>query len=267
MSQDFTKPIGVGGMPSIRLPGQPEIEPAELYRRLGRIIEAAPEHLFAEDGPFAPNELEWIGQASALISAVGDLTLNTEIQVATNGLTSGPADRRMANYQKLMFILYKALAMVEMRCPPGVQGSFIPAGSPYEAFEAVAKVFRTAKTDILIVDPYLDATVLRDFCTTAPEQVRLRLLTDEEMVRPDLEPAGRRWKEQHPARPIEIRLAPPRALHDRAFLVDRQDAWTVTQSLKDFATRAHGEIVRAVDIAPLKIAAYEKVWLEARQIV
>jgi hypothetical protein len=87
-------------------------------------------------------------------------------------------------------------------------------------------------------------------------------------ARPDLEPAGRRWKVQyHTSRPVEIRFAPLRALHDRAFIIDSTQAWTVTQSLKDFATRAHGEIVRADDIAALKIAAYEDIWSKARQIV
>ena len=104
--------------------------------------------------------------------------------------------------------------------------------------------------------------------TSAPQrQVLLRLLTDEGGARPDLEPAGRRWREQYPARPIEIRLAPARALHDRAFNVDSAQAWTITQSLKDFATRARGEIVRADDIADLKIAAHEDIWAKAKPII
>jgi hypothetical protein len=258
MSQDLSSLMNM-------VTGHPKMEPEEVYRRLGRIIETAP-MLDDGEGPFYPEELKWIGQASAAISMLGDLTLNQEAQVAVNGLTAGTG-RRATSFQKLMVILHKALALAELRCPPGVQGAFIPAGSPLDAFQAVAKILRTATKDILIIDPYLDHTVLTDFCPAAPEKVMLRLLADEKAVRPDLEPAGRRWKEQHPARPVEIRLASPRTLHDRAFLIDGQRAWTVTQSLKDFATRAHGEIVRAEDIAVLKIAAYEDIWSRARQIV
>src|SRR5437763_3513212 len=240
-------------------PGEPRMEPQELYQRLGRIIGSSPMSLDGVE-PLYPGEMEWIGQASALSAMVGDLGLSAETQVAVNGLHS---PGRAVSYQKLLLILYKALAQVELHCPPSVQGSFIPAGSPHDAFEAVAKILRTAKKDVLIVDPYMDATVLNDFCTTAPEQVLLRLLTDEGAVRPDLEPAGRRWIAQHATRPIQIRFAPARALHDRAFIVDSAKAWTVTQSLKDLATRAHGEIVRADDIAQLKIPAYEDVWSKA----
>jgi hypothetical protein len=151
MSQDFNSLMNM-------VTGQTKMEPEELYRRLGRIIETSPMLFEDGDAPLFPSEMEWIGQASALLSMVGDLTLIAETQVAVNGLHS---PRRAVSYQKLLLILHKALSLVELRCPPRVQGAFIPAGSPYDAFEAVAKIFRTAKKSILIVDPYMDATVLK----------------------------------------------------------------------------------------------------------
>jgi hypothetical protein len=69
------------------------------------------------------------------------------------------------------------------------------------------------------------------------------------------------WTSQHgTSRPLGVRLAPPRALHDRAILIDGMTAWILTQSIKDFAKRSPAEIVRADDTASLKIAAYEAVW-------
>ena len=64
-----------------------------------------------------------------------------------------------------------------------------------------------------------------------------------------------------------VRLAPSKTLHDRAILIDRITAWTLTQSLKDFAKRSPAEIVRADDTAILKIAAYENLWTSAQIIV
>ena len=69
------------------------------------------------------------------------------------------------------------------------------------------------------------------------------------------------------ARPLQVRLAPPKALHDRAIFTDQTTAWTLTQSLKDFAKRSPAEIVRADDIAALKIAAYEAIWANAQIVV
>jgi hypothetical protein len=98
-----------------------------------------------------------------------------------------------------------------------------------------------------------------------PEGVPLRLLADEKDFKPTLVPASERWVQQYAGkRPLEVRLAPPRSLHDRAIIVDKKSAWTLTQSLKDFATRSHAEIVSAADIADLKIPAYEDVWSRSK---
>jgi hypothetical protein len=74
-------------------------------------------------------------------------------------------------------------------------------------------------------------------------------------------------KQQFQFQPLEVRFAPARTLHDRAFLVDGERAWTVTQSLKDLAKRSPAEIVRADDTAALKIAAYEQIWSSAKVVV
>jgi len=58
----------------------------------------------------------------------------------------------------------------------------------------------------------------------------------------------------------------PKTLHDRAIFVDKAKAWTLTQSLKDFAKRSPAEIVRADDTAALKIAAYEAIWATSKVI-
>jgi hypothetical protein len=62
-------------------------------------------------------------------------------------------------------------------------------------------------------------------------------------------------------------LAPAKALHDRAIFIDKTTAWTLTQSLKDFAKRSPAEIVRADDVAALKIDAYENIWAKAKIVV
>jgi hypothetical protein len=170
-------------------------------------------------------------------------------------------------HQKLMLVLYRVLASAELASPPGAQGAFIPVGNSFDAYAAVAKVMASARRDVLIVDPYMDDTVLIDFGGTLPERVTLRLLTDQATVKPSLAPAAGRWKAQHSSRPLEVRLASAKALHDRAIFIDGHEAWTVTQSLKDLAKRSPAEIVRADDIAPLKIASYEDIWSKSTVVV
>jgi hypothetical protein len=233
-----------------------------LYRQVGRLIASVPD--FKIFGDLSPDHLQWIGRASALIKSSGDLLSQAEFSMSSANLL-GP--RREEAFRELMMILYKVLADAELKSPASAQGAFIPAGNSFDAFAAVSKVLGTAKGDVLIVDPYLDETVLTDFSGAVSAGVALRLLADEATVKTTLHPASIRWAKQYPARPLQVRLAPPKALHDRAIFLDRTSAWILTQSLKDFAKRAPAEIVRADDTAALKIAAYEAVWTTAAVIV
>ena len=239
------------------------IEPEDLYRRVGRLIESAPS--FEGIGPLAAEQMTWLGRAEALIDVSDDISARAEFALGKSKLTF--PSQRPIGFQGLMLALYKVLANAELKAPPGSQGAFIPVGSSFDAYAAVSKILSSGKTDILIVDPYMDDSVLLEFGGTLIEGVTLRLLTDTATVRPNLAPAALRWKSQYPSRPLDVRMAAPKALHDRAIFVDRKDAWAVTQSLKDLAKRSPAEIVRADDTAPLKIAAYEDIWSKATIIV
>jgi hypothetical protein len=95
--------------------------------------------------------------------------------------------------------------------------------------------------------------------------VSIRLLADRQSHKATLRPAQTHWNSQYgQGRPLEVRLAPSRTLHDRAVLVDSTAAWTLTQSLNAFATRSPAMIVRVDDeTAALKISAYEAMWAAA----
>ena len=151
-----------------------------------------------------------------------------------------------------------------MRSPAASAGAFIPVGNTFDAFAAISKLLKDAIKDVLIVDPYLDETALTEFGLAVPAGIPLRLLADTSSHKATLLPASTRWIAQHgPSRPLAVRLAAPKTLHDRAIFVDGERAWTLTQSLKDFAKRSPAEIVRADDTAALKIAAYEAIWAAA----
>ena len=207
----------------------------------------------------------WIGRAQALVSASGDIQASVAFDLSSRKVQF--AFRHDA-FNELMMILHKVLASAELKAPPNVRGAFIPAGNSFDAFAAVTKVLQAAVKDILVVDPYMDEFVLTDFAGSIPAGVPLRLLTDQQTVKPSLSPAAARWHAQYGnQRPLAVRLALAKTLHDRVIFIDGKTAWILTQSLKDFAKRSPAEIVRADDTAALKITAYEQIWSEAAVIV
>lgn len=234
------------------------MDPESLYRQLGRLIETMPDFFSGE--AWSTDTHKWVGRADALVMESGDLRDQTEWRTAIMLFNEKPH----AAASHITTVLYRVLAAAELKAPPSVRGAFIPAGGSFDAFAALAKVLQTANKEVLIVDPYMDETALTEFGGAVPAGVLLRLLADQSNHKPTLQPAATRWASQHGAsRPIQVRLAPQRTLHDRAIFIDRMTAWTLTQSLKDFAKRSPAEIVRADDTAALKIDAYEAIWANA----
>lgn len=233
-----------------------------LYRRLGRLIEVAPPT--PQTSALSPEFMKWIGQVSAAIGDTDDILLRSEVSAAIAGLQY---PNRGDYVQRIMIVLYKALAIAELNAPQDARGAFIPVGNAFDAYSAVSKILGSATKSIFVVDPYMDETVITDFAGSAVEGISFRLLTDEATAKPNLSPAVARWNQQYHSRQLDVRIAPPRMLHDRAIFIDGTHAWTVTQSLKDLAKRSPAEIVRGDDTAALKIAAYESIWSAAKKII
>lgn len=238
---------------------------ATLYAQLGRLLQTAPDmstYLTIE----RPEVLQWVGRAAALVGEVEATAYDlVSLTTAVDHLRTGAWK---AAVTQIFAIVYRAHAKCESRLPVGSGGTFIPVGNAFDAFAALAKILQSAKADVMIVDPYMDESALTEFGLTVPTGISLRLMADEASHKPSLAPAAAKWISQHgTSRPVAVRLAAPKSLHDRAIFIDGSSAWTLTQSLKDFAKRSPAEIVRADDTASLKIAAYEQIWSAATPLV
>ena len=170
---------------------------------------------------------------------------------------------RAQNAQAIAAIVHEALAKAELKAPAAVQGTFIAAGHTFDAFAAVSRVLGTAKTDVLMVDPYADEKALMDYAVLAPDQVSVRLLADQADYK-KVSQACRRtlgaavWR---PTRPLSVRVAAAKTLHDRLISLDGATAWTLGQSFKDMVARSHTSLVRMdPESGSRKIAAYETMW-------
>jgi hypothetical protein len=229
--------------------------PEAIYLQLGQLVAEMPD---LATGPITPEMNEWMGRAVALVELVDRLD-TIPLKVACQTLNSAIRD---SNVQTIAAIVHQALAKAELNAPASVRGAFIAAGDKFDAFAAVGKVLEMANAEVLMVDPYADAKALTDYALLAKENVSVRLLSDAADYKASLRPAAQHWTHQFGAlRPLEVRLAPAKALHDRLIQVDGSTVWLVGRSFKDLATRSHTSIVRMdPDSAALKIAAYTVLW-------
>lgn len=237
------------------------IDSETLYRQLGRLIETMPD-LTAH--PLSNEAHLWLGRAYALVKEVDNsVAIRFSVNADNLGTFLGSnADKEIKN------IIFRCFAITERKAPVSAIGAFIPVGDSFDAFAALSKIFQTATKDVLIIDPYMDGTALTEFGIAIPENVCLRLMTDQASYKADLLPAAKKWVQQYGiVRPLLVRFAPQKTLHDRAIFIDQTAAWSLTQSLKDFAKRSPAEIIRANDTADLKIIAYKEVWDSAQIVI
>lgn len=232
-----------------------------IFRQLVALLAEMPELRAVTETMSTPNEtLQWLGKAQALVEAMpfpndsGKLSVEISMLISTKG-SSTYAD-------KIKMTLLKTLEQARLKVPPTTSGAFITAGNEFDAIAVLTKVLSDASSEIMIIDPYMDGSVLSDFAVLAQEGVAVCLLTDASAARPGLEPSRDRWISQYSnLRPLTVKFAPERTLHDRLIIIDKSIAWILTQSLKDFAKRAPATVQRAdKDLAALKIAAYAAIW-------
>lgn len=207
-------------------------------------------------------EQMWLAQVRAALLSLNDPLNGGSFDAAVHMLQMADQLYRPTARTQVTQCMFNALAQAGQNRPAAVRGAFLPAQSPHDALVAVRKVTEAAKVSVLFVDPYADATLLDTYAIQMREQVQVLLLADAGSVKPSLKPAGIAWVSQYAAtRPLEIRLAPARALHDRMIVVDNNDAWVVGQSFNALAVRAPTSIAKLdIETARMKIDAHIALW-------
>lgn len=247
-----------------KLPGMREAADWEaLYHQLGQIISDEPK-IPAGDKRGSSEVLRWLGRAEALIDEVSGVVDHHNfgnLRATMLRTTLADAETQMRHIRGL---LYTALAKAEMNAPTAAKGAFIPAGNSFDALTVVAGILRECKGSVLIVDPYMDAVTLTDFLPMAADGLPIRLLASGKQKSAGLPEAVERWRTQYAqVRPIELRLAPPRALHDR-LIMDDLSVWSLSQSFNAIAQRSPAMVQRvSTDIALAKREAFTDMWSSA----
>src|SRR3954454_6985902 len=155
-----------------------------LYIQLGRLAESIPN--FRGRRPFSTDTHKWLARLYAVLNASDQSSDAHRIKQLTSSMASSASESEI---NEVHGILFRLLAVAELKAPAPVQGSFIPVGNAFDALSAIGAVLKEESRNLLIVDPYLDERVLTDFAPQIAEGVSIRLLSDRAGYRPTLPPA------------------------------------------------------------------------------
>ena len=194
--------------------------PEMLYHQLGRARNEMP----AWSMLGRPEASKWTGRVLAVVEAANCTIELVNLRIYFEGAA------RQGSSEKIGLLIAQTidtvLAKLELKLPADMQGAFIPAGGVFDGYQACSKALGIAQKHAMLVDPYTDDTLISAFVALAPETVPVYVLTDAQTAKPSLKPAAERWIAQHGAkRPLEVRQAPAKSLHDRLIITDGSAAW------------------------------------------
>lgn len=182
---------------------------------------------------------QWINTGEGLLlSALG----NGHPAIQTFGAAQcgvfGPGDTpaylmHQANQQLdgMLSVLRSVAEQLRWQLPDPTQ-VFLPAGSVHDAYVEIRKIVQLVKSEVLIVDSYVDET-LWPLLKNIPSSAKIRILTMK--MKGDFALEAKNFAGQH-GNAIEIRQTI--TYHDRFILVDRNQCWHLGASIKDAGTKA-----------------------------
>lgn len=229
---------------------------AIILGELRALASSVPE--FATYSPTSRTHLEWLGKASALITAWNRYEA---ISFKSSAESLSIELMRDSNVGRLMSTLYRVIAELELEVQSHPAQAFGP-GAVYDFFKSFRELLQSATTTLLVVDPFLDEQVFDAYLSVLNPSVTVRLLAREHAAA--LKPAVAAFIAQH-KRAVEVRKS--KRLHDRIVFIDDRSCWVLGQSIKDAAANKPTYLAPLPqDVAILKKQDYEDIWNAATPI-
>lgn len=196
----------------------------------------------------------WLGRASAVVHRWDPIKAIGLFDSYVNKLGSGSYLQIPQGVQGVLTMLHQVRHDAILRSPIP-QSTNIASGSVFDYFDEIRKAIELAKSDVLFVDPYLDAEFVSRYLPAVSQGACIRLLARERMA--SLVPAATLYQQQS-STTIAVRSAP--GFHDRYLFVDRTVCYQSGASFKDGAKKAPTTLTQINDAFQGVLTTYETLW-------
>jgi hypothetical protein len=157
-------------------------------------------------------------------------------------------------------LLQSYIEMIELVAPQAeIKGTYEP-GEEYIFYRDLSAIIEGARSQVMIVDAYLNEGVFNLYVEKVAAGVRVRILSNR--IGPNVETVARMYASSGA---LELRSSTD--IHDRVLLVDDR-AWVIGQSLKDAAKTKPTYLIELQEPALTALRdAHETAWTGAHVIV
>lgn len=201
--------------------------------------------------------LPWLGRASAAMRAWNSPQSILHFEPLVRTVSSGGKFDPSAMRRNILVQLHQSQSDLRLRTT-GPLSIGIDSGRVFDYFDEVRKLIESAKTDLLFVDPYLDAEFVSRYLPHVSDGTIVRLLARERLA--SLKSAVTAFSAQTSI-VVEVRSAP--AFHDRYVFVDGLSCYQSGASFKDGARKTPTTLTQITDAFLVVQATYENLWSQA----
>jgi sugar-specific transcriptional regulator TrmB len=198
---------------------------------------------------------QWCSTSRGLLEAgfhqIHDTVVNFD---RTSALSYSPHEspqqrqkRRNKQLDRYLALMKSAIEQLEWILPADTQ-HLISSRSQHDAFQVIRKIIQSAKTEVYVVDNWVDESTWQ-LLTNVQASVAIQILTMQ--MKNDFTLEGKHFKAQH-GNTVEVRKT--EKVHDRFIILDKVTVWHLGPSIKDagsktaFMSEIHSPSVVAVTL-------------------
>lgn len=193
----------------------------------------------------------WISNAKVFLTMAG-ASIDRDLRSIK---TTSSLSAESTYYKNIQQVFLDAIARLEIET--GGYAFAIGQGNVFDYFDETRKILESAKQEVLLVDPYVSADIVRDYFRSLDPQISLRILTSKKQSVRQIVPAAEKLSLQN-GMTIEVRGADN--LHDRFWFIDQVSGYQSSASVKDGGRKSPALIMKITDTLPVILETYEDKW-------
>ena len=207
--------------------------------------------------------LGWLGRARAVLTE-WDLAQGIACGLHVSKLLEKQSIREQRlsppgrAYDELRTLLSQARHDLRMKTV-GPLSVAIPDGKSFDYFDEIRKITEMARTDLLFIDPYLDAEFVSRYLPQVASGVTVRLLTSKKLS--SLLPAVELFVVDNK---LQVQVRSDSSLHDRYVFVDKKECYQSGASFKDGAKKSPTTLTQIIDAFDAVFQNYQRIWDDAK---
>lgn len=224
------------------------MDPKDIVAEIEDVIRTAPD-LYVSWG--APEHLEWIGRAKAILSRQ-EVGMKMEAGVHASMCMDNSVTNRAR--EKMFILLQSAKHSLRLELV-GPMSLAVNKGMVFDYFDRLRQIIEEAERDLLFVDPYLDADFVSRYLGFVRPGVQVRLLAREKLR--TLVPAATAMAKQHN---MSIEVREGSGFHDRFVFLDGVRGVQSGASFKDGGAKTPTVLLELSDALPSIRKIYDDLW-------